>query len=756
MAANPTIDELTKLLAKQQKLVDQLLNAQQTMSRQLKQLSFLRFQMWSVLILMINPAKTSKIGSTGAAYNEYSKFCLPKKPTEFDFSETSAQLKKAERRAVQLPHASIALKSPKDVELRKRILGKLTTDGKKANYDNVVSDLQMFLSTIAEAKAIERPSHFNFLAVNRRPFQKKEPNKSPTQRLVGVVAMDMNRYVVPIQSQHAENVQRLDICRILNALNQPSRLVEAPVDVNGKPIDFVFDPGAEITVIHEESHHQIGRLRLIQCSESAKYHDGTECTLLGKGFTKFIGNRQQADGKDRMKSQTPTKKDMTLHDLQCNFPHVFAEGLGHCTKAKAHLELKVDAIPVFCRPRPVPFNTRLIVQAELDRLLAQKVIRPIDHTSWAAPIMVVKKANGAARVCADFSTGLNNALLLNQHPLPLPKDIFSKLNGGRIFSQIDLKDAYLQVELDDKSKELCTIATHRGTFQYLRLPFGVKSAPGIFQSIMDSILADCPFAFAYLDDMIVEVFKRIGNFGFRNKPDKCSFNQKQIKYLGFVIDKNGRRPVPSKIKAIAEMPVPTNVSELRSFLGMINHYQQFVKNMRFLRQPLDELLKQDVAWATNADKLLQEVKGFILSQWPNKVIMTEDITQFHRRREALSFENGCIMYADRIVVPASLQTEVLKMLHCGHPGMKRMKSLARQHMYWPGIDQQIEEVMYLIIVDAHSKWLEVFEMRSTGSAATIEQLRSLCARFGLPETLVTDNGTQFSSNERNSSTKMVE
>ncbi|KAL3071930.1 hypothetical protein niasHS_017223 [Heterodera schachtii] len=113
-------------------------------------------------------------------------------------------------------------------------------------------------------------------------------------------------------------------------------------------------------------------------------------------------NVVQADGKDRMKSQTPTKKDMTLLDLQCNFPHVFAEGLGHCMKAKAHLELKVDAIPVHCRPRPVPFSTRLIVQAELDRLLAQKVIGPIDHTRWAAPIMVVKKANGAARVCADF------------------------------------------------------------------------------------------------------------------------------------------------------------------------------------------------------------------------------------------------------------------------------------------------------------------------------------------------------------------
>uniref|UniRef100_A0A914H5Z1 RNA-directed DNA polymerase n=1 Tax=Globodera rostochiensis TaxID=31243 RepID=A0A914H5Z1_GLORO len=134
-------------------------------------------------------------------------------------------------------------------------------------------------------------------------------------------------------------------------------------------------------------------------------------------------------------------------------------------------------------------------------------------------------------------------------------------------------------------------------------------APGIFQCIMDSMLADCPFAIAYLDDVIVvsrfpeehrkhleEVFERMEKFGFRIKPEICTFFQNQIKYLGFIIDKNGRRPDSSKIQAISAMPVPNNVPELRSFLGMINHYQQFVKNMRFIRQPLDDLLKQDTAW----------------------------------------------------------------------------------------------------------------------------------------------------------------
>ena len=156
---------------------------------------------------------------------------------------------------------------------------------------------------------------------------------------------------------------------------------------------------------------------------------------------------------------------------------------------KAHLSLKADVQPVYRKARPVPYNSREVVENELDRLESMGVIKPIEHTEWAAPILTVKKADGSARLCIDYSTGLNDALKDHQHPLPLPDDIFATLNGGKCFSQIDLRDAYLQVELDADSKKLCPIATHRGNFELQRLPFGVKTAPGIFQSIMDQMLA---------------------------------------------------------------------------------------------------------------------------------------------------------------------------------------------------------------------------------------------------------------------------
>lgn len=133
-------------------------------------------------------------------------------------------------------------------------------------------------------------------------------------------------------------------------------------------------------------------------------------------------------------------------------------------------------MPVYKPKRPVPFTSVEKVDAELDRLPQLGIITPVDFSQWAAPIVVVKKPGGKIRICADYSTGLNAALESNNYPLPVPDDIFSKLNGCKYFSIIDLSDAYLQVEVDDDSKNLLTINTHRGLFRFNRLAPGVKSA----------------------------------------------------------------------------------------------------------------------------------------------------------------------------------------------------------------------------------------------------------------------------------------
>ncbi|CAH8624689.1 unnamed protein product [Dicrocoelium dendriticum] len=611
----------------------------------------------------------------------------------------------------------------------------------------------------------------------------------------------------------------------------------------------------------------------------------------------------------------------------------------------------------------------------------------------------VEKPNGKVRVCADFSTGLNAALDDHQYPLPIPEDIFAKLNGGKCFAKLDLSDAYLQVEVDESSRELLTINTHRGLYQYNRLPFGVKTAPAIFQQLMDTMLAGVSGAAAYLDDIILmgrtaeelfqrlaEVLVRIQSYGFRIREDKCTFFTPTIKFLGFIFSKDGRRPDPENIRAIQKMPPPVDLQSLRSFCGLISHYSAFLPELHRLRAPLNKLLSKGQTWnwtpecqtvfervksllasdlllthfdpsreivlATDAsslgigavvshtfpdgsqkaiahaartltkaernysqiekealaivfavkkfhkmlygrrfklltdhkpllaifgskkgipaytanrlqrwaltllgydfeiryqstnslgqadalsrlidsqqqehedtiiasveiepdvkflvnealhgmpvtadavraetlrDPILKKVTHFHRTSWPRSCSSAE-MQQFYQRRHSLSIVDDCIMFSDRVVIPQALQQRVLRQFHAGHPGLNRMKALARSYVYWPFMDRQLEQLAkscgncatasrappktelrswpkptkpwsrvhvdfagpingqnFLIVVDAYSKWPEVFLMRSTKTSATVSRLRQIFSRFGCPETLVTDNGAQFTS-----------
>ncbi|XP_065074184.1 uncharacterized protein K02A2.6-like [Ochlerotatus camptorhynchus] len=175
------------------------------------------------------------------------------------------------------------------------------------------------------------------------------------------------------------------------------------------------------------------------------------------------------------------RSDQFTNQLKQQFPEVFRSTLGRCTKAQVKLYLKPDARPAYCPKRPVVYAALAKVDAELERLQQNGIISPVQFSDWAAPIVVVRKSdNASVRVCGDYSTGLYNALECDHHPLPHPDDLFAELAGARYFTHLDLSDAYLQVEVEEESRKLLTVNTHRGLFQYNRQPPGVKSAPGAF------------------------------------------------------------------------------------------------------------------------------------------------------------------------------------------------------------------------------------------------------------------------------------
>ena len=153
-----------------------------------------------------------------------------------------------------------------------------------------------------------------------------------------------------------------------------------------------------------------------------------------------------------------------------------------------------------------------------------------DHT--------VPKKDGTLRVCGDYKMTVNRCADVDQYPLPNAEDLFPTLSGGKIFSKIDLSHAYQQVELDDNSQKCLTINTHKGLYRYKRLPFGVSSAPAIFQRIMDQLLLGVKFTVCRMDDNLIsgsspeehlhileEVFGCLQDHGIRLNPAKCIFFQ---------------------------------------------------------------------------------------------------------------------------------------------------------------------------------------------------------------------------------------
>ena len=214
---------------------------------------------------------------------------------------------------------------------------------------------------------------------------------------------------------------------------------------------------------------------------------------------------------------------------------VFKDGLGTWQSAAATLHVKPNATPKFFKPCPVPYAIRESMELELDRLESAGIIEKVEHSDWAAPVVPIPKGDGKLWLCRDYKVTVNSQLLVDKYPLPRPEDLMARLAGGKKFSKLDLSQAYQQVPLEQNSQKYVTINTIKGLYQYTRLPFGIASAPSIFQRLMDTMLQDIPGTICYLDDILVtgkndeehfknleEVLKRLMNARLRLK--KLYFN----------------------------------------------------------------------------------------------------------------------------------------------------------------------------------------------------------------------------------------
>ena len=784
---------------------------------------------------------------------------------------------------------------------------------------------------------------------------------------------------------------------LFNVTNTSTKPLLVTVELNQAPVEMEVDTGASVSLISKDTYDKLWpnltTAPAIQKSDILlRTYTGEHLDVVGSisvdvhykeqiahlPLTVVAGRGPSLLGRDWLqhirldwKALHQVGTPLTLADLLDRHKALFRNELGTVKGTSAKLHVDPQTKPRFYKPRPVPYAMRERVGQEIDRLKHEGILQPVEFSDWAAPIVPVLKNDGSVRICGDYKLTANQAAKVDTYPLPRIEDLLASLAGGKSFSKLDLAHAYQQIELEEESRKYVTINTHKGLFQYTRLPFGVASAPAMFQRTMENLLQGLNNVCIYLDDILVTgsserdhldnlaaVLEKLEAAGVRLKRSKCHFMLPSVEYLGHKISDKGIQPTEAKIRAIVKAPAPNNVSQLKAFLGMLNYYAKFLPNISSRLAPLYKLLQKRIPWSwrdeqqqafqkakealtsadvlvhydpnkklilscdaspysvgavlshkmddgtehpvacasrtlspaekkyaqldkeglaivfgvrhfhhyllgrrftiysdhkplqylfsenkaiptmasariqrwaltlsaydydivfkpgsehanadvlsrlplpdhptsvpqpqetvllmetlqmspvtskqikswTSRDPILAKVRDKVLEGW----VDTSDpnLLPYQRRKQELSIEDACVLWGNRVVVPPPGRAKVLDMLHEGHPGMARMKSLARCYVWWPSMEQELEKKvkecalcqvmqnspprvpthpwewpqrpwarlhidyagpflgkMFLITVDAHSKWLEAHVVDNPTSTGTIRKLRHMC------------------------------
>jgi transposase InsO family protein len=312
-----------------------------------------------------------------------------------------------------------------------------------------------------------------------------------------------------------------------------------------------------------------------------------------------------------------------VRDLLAQFPSIIGDGSD--TPRPLHgVSHTVETIgrPIFAKSRRLDPEKLRSAETEFRDLERLGIVRRSD-SPWSSPLHMVPKHDGTWRPCGDYRR-LNAATVDDRYPLPSLQDFTAKLSGCKVFSCIDLVKGYHQVPMAAADIPKTAIITPFGLFEYVFMPFGLKNAAQTFQRLMDRLFRHLPNVFTYLDDNLIgsasveehwvhlrEFFQILSDNGLQINPKKCTFGASSLTFLGHRVDRNGVTPLTKHVEAIRAFPMPTCLTSLQRFLGMVNFYRRFIPGLAGIVKPLTDLLRgspKTLPWTQEAAEAVTAAK----------------------------------------------------------------------------------------------------------------------------------------------------
>ncbi|PFX28550.1 Uncharacterized protein K02A2.6 [Stylophora pistillata] len=410
-------------------------------------------------------------------------------------------------------------------------------------------------------------------------------------------------------------------------------------------------------------------------------------------------------------------------------------------------------------------------------------------SSWVSQMAFVKKTDGSLRICIDPQP-LNDALQREHYRLPTLDDVLPNLNNARVFSKLDVKQAYWHVQLDKESSLLTTMITPFGRYRWVRLPFGLKvsSEIFIFKRKLNEALCGLNGVICVADDLLVmrigntreeadadheqnlhELQKRCTERNTRLNDEKSVIKQTQIKFMGYLITNEGVQADKSKVDAILNMPAPTDVQEgnklfiadtlSRAYLDVLDTHVR-VMRVNALKGESEERIKE-VKEATAEDENMQTLLGIIKDGWPKHKndVPSELRPYFDKTLHAAHLGYDSMMRQARdIGFWHAMSTEIRQLAEnceaCQIHKPRKKKETFKQHeegeTAWSKIGVnlfKIKEINYLVTVDCYLNFIEVDYLPTTTTEQVITKPKEHFARYGTLIQMVTDSGSQFLSRE---------